>query len=193
MYKLCKTEQSANRQRQLEQGLLSMMAETQYDQISVSDLCTYLQVPRKSFYRYFTSKDGALHALVDHTLMEYESINLVYKEGKKRTIHLELTQFFQFWIEKKPFLDALQRSRMSGILVERSMSHATAMHGIPARFLPADSPVMRQQLILFCVSGLMSMVLSWHHAGYPQSAEQIANIAARLLTQPIFPNMEQLL
>ena len=40
MYKLCKTEQSANRQRQLEQGLLSMMAETQYDQISVSDLCT---------------------------------------------------------------------------------------------------------------------------------------------------------
>ena len=77
MYKLCKTEQSANRQRQLEQGLLSMMAETQYDQISVSDLCTYLQVPRKSFYRYFTSKDGALHALVDHTLMEYESITIL--------------------------------------------------------------------------------------------------------------------
>ena len=37
MYKLCKTEQSARRQRQLEQGLLSMMASIQYEQISVSD------------------------------------------------------------------------------------------------------------------------------------------------------------
>ena len=191
MYKLCKTEQSAKRQRQLEQGLLSMMATTQYDQITVSDLCDYMQVPRKSFYRYFASKDGALHALIDHTLMEYEGINLVYREGKKRTVLLELTQFFQFWIEKKPFLDALQKSRMSGMLVERSMSHATTMHGVPSRFLPHASPEVRHQVILFCVSGLLSMVLSWHHEGYPQSAEQMATIASRLLSQPIFPNIEQ--
>ena len=140
MYKLCKTEQSAKRQRQLEQGLLSMMASTQYEQISVSDLCDHMQVPRKSFYRYFASKDGALHALIDHTLMEYEGLNLVYRRGEKRTILLELTQFFQFWLNKKAFLDALQKSRMSGMLVERSMAHATAMNGVPPRFLPNDPP-----------------------------------------------------
>ena len=193
MYKLCHTEESSRRQRELEQGLLRAMLHRQYEDISVSDLCDYMQVPRKSFYRYFASKDGALHALIDHTLMEYESINLVYKEGEKRTVHLELTQFFQFWIEKKPLLDALQKSRMSGILVERSMAHATSMHGIPARFLPDDSTEVRHQVIVFCVSGLLSMVFSWHREGYPRSAEQMATIVTRLLSQPLFANIDHLL
>ena len=70
MYKLCKTEQSAQRQRQLEEGLLELMRLRPYDEISVVDLCEYLQIPRKSFYRYFSNKDGALFALLDHTLME---------------------------------------------------------------------------------------------------------------------------
>ena len=72
MYKLCKTEQSAARQRQLEQGLLQIMQTQQYEDISISDLCDRLGIPRKSFYRYFSSKDGALMALIDHTLMEFE-------------------------------------------------------------------------------------------------------------------------
>lgn len=187
MYKLCKTEQSAQRQRQLEEGLLRMMSTTVYEEITVSDLCQFLQVPRKSFYRYFASKDGALHALIDHTLMQYESFNAVYQPGEKRTFLRELTQFFQFWVEKKELLDALARSHMSGILVERSMAHATAMNGMPVRFLPDDSPEVRRHVILFCVSGLMSMILTWHHEGYPQSAEQMAAIAVRLIGQPLFP------
>ena len=191
MYKLCKTEQSAQRQRQLEEGLLRMMSNTDYEMISVSDLCDYLQVPRKSFYRYFSSKDGALHALIDHTLMQYEGFNIVYKNGEKRTLHRELTQFFQFWILQKPLLDALARSRMSGILVERSMGLATSAKGMPARFLPNDTPEVRRQVILFCVSGLMSIVLSWHHDGYPQSAEQMAAIAVRLIDQPLFPQADK--
>lgn len=76
MYKLCKTEQSSSRQRELEAGLLAAMASHQYEEISVSDLCDHLGVPRKSFYRYFSSKDGALQALLDHTLMEYETYPL---------------------------------------------------------------------------------------------------------------------
>ena len=71
MYKLCKTEQSAARQRQLEQGLLQVMSTSRYEDINVSGLCQKMGIPRKSFYRYFSSKDGALHALIDHTLMEY--------------------------------------------------------------------------------------------------------------------------
>ena len=71
MYKFCKTEQSVQRQRELEQGLLTMMEHQRFEEISVSDLCDRLNIPRKSFYRYFSSKDGALFALLDHTLMEF--------------------------------------------------------------------------------------------------------------------------
>ena len=193
MYKLCKTEQSAKRQRQLEEGLLRMMSSTAYEEITVSSLCDYLQVPRKSFYRYFSSKDGALHALIDHTLMQYEGSSSIYHPGEKRTLQRELEQFFQFWVEQKPLLDALLRCRMSGVLVERSMALATSMNGMPARFLPNDPPAIRHQVILFCVSGLMSMMLTWHREAYPHSVSHMAAVSVRLICQPLFPQIEELL
>lgn len=190
MYKLCKSEQSAIRQRQLELGLLDMMGTRRYEDITVSELCDYLQIPRKSFYRYFSSKDGALHALIDHTMLDYEGFNVVYTNGERRTPERELQQFFQFWVEHKPLLDALAKSGMSGTLVERAMGYSVIDSMSSSRFLQDETLFARQQVMLFCISGLMSMVLSWHHEGYPQSAEQMAAIAARLVTQPLFPNLQ---
>ncbi len=191
MYKLCKTEQSAQRQRELEEGLLRLMNIRRYDEITVSDLCEYLQIPRKSFYRYFSSKDGALHALIDHTMMGYEAFLPAYSEGSPRSLRRDLTQFFLFWLEHKPLLDALAKSGLSGTLVERAMRHATSDENLPHRFLPGDSSEMRKQVVMFCVSGLMSMTLNWHHNGYSLSAKQMADIAVRIIGQPLFPNVEQ--
>ena len=188
MYKLCKTEQSASRQRMLEDGLLSAMCSRQYDQISVSDLCDHLGVPRKSFYRYFTGKDGALHALIDHTLMEYEGFALVVERRERRTVQRELEQFFLFWYSKKALLDALKRSALSSVLIERAIAHALSETVMPKRFLPHDTKEMREQVIAFSVSGLLSMVMSWHSTGYCQSSKKMAEMATRLLSQPLFPD-----
>lgn len=190
MYKLCKTEQSAARQRQLEQGLLEIMRTKRYDELSISDLCDRLEVPRKSFYRYFTGKDGALQALVDHTLMEFADYTEEYRHGKVRTILLDLESFFQFWVEKKDLLDALGRSGLSGMLVNRAVAFALSDDVLPVRFLPDDSRNMQQHITMFGVCGLMSMVLNWHDLGYEQSAGEMARIAVRMISQPLFPNVE---
>ena len=71
MYKRCVTEQSAKRQRELEQGLLEVMAVRRFEDISITDLCLSLDIPRKAFCRYFSSREGALCALIDHTLMDF--------------------------------------------------------------------------------------------------------------------------
>lgn len=191
MYKLCKTEESAARQHSLEQGLLQLMCAHRYEDISVSDLCQRMEIPRKSFYRYFASKDGALRALLDHTLMEYEHFNVVYKVGDRRTLRKELEKFFLFWLKQKKLLDALQRSGMSGILIEHAISYALSNGAISKRFLPEDSRETQEQVMMFGVCGLMSMVVTWHHDGYPQSVGELATIAERLLAQPLFPNVER--
>ena len=193
MYKLCKTEQSANRQRSLEQGLLQAMQIKHFDEISVSDLCAQLDVPRKAFYRYFDSKEGALHALLDHTLMAYESFPIIYSEGEKRTLVRELEQFFLFWIRQKSLLDALQRSSLSGALIERAIANAATEATVPKRFLRAEEPQMQHHVTMFGICGLMSMVLQWHHSGYAESAHFMAAVAVRLLTQPLFPDAQKLL
>lgn len=193
MYKLCKTEQSAARQRQLEEGLLLIMAAMRYEDITVSDLCARLGIPRKTFYRYFDSKDGALHALMDHTLMQYEGFDAGYLSGEIRTLQKELEQFFQFWVLHKDLLDALDKSDISGMLIERAIAHALSDTVMPKRFLPQDNAEMQKHITMFGVCGLMSMVLTWHSEGYPQSTGQMARVAARLLGQPLFPRVEQYL
>lgn len=186
MYKLCKTEQSARRQRELEQGLLMAMCSHRYEEISVSDLCDQLSIPRKSFYRYFSSKDGALHALIDHTLLEYEGYFPEYSKADKRSVHKDLERFFQYWQDKRLLLDALDRSGLSGVLVLRAVDHALSDLGVPIRFLPQNERHVRQHATMFGVCGLLSMVMNWHKTGFATTASEMAAIAVQLVTKPLF-------
>lgn len=192
MYKLCKTEQSAHRQRMLEEGLLRLMMQKRYEEISIRELCEEMQIPRKSFYRYFSGKDGALYALIDHTMMDYEGFAQPVREGRQRTLESDMLRFFIFWKEKKILLDALERSGMSSMLVERSIHHALEETSALQRFLPVEYRGMSRHVILFSVCGLMTLALDWHQTGYQESPERLAKIACRLLSTPLFPNVESL-
>lgn len=191
MYKMCKTEQSAQRQRELEQGLLKAMSARHFDEISVSDLCAQIGIPRKSFYRYFSGKDGALHALIDHTLLEYEGFSISTKEDEARSYQKDLERFFLFWRHQKPLLDALTRSGLSGVLIERAIDHALSEVGTPRRFLIQHAPELRAHATMFGVCGLMSMVVGWHHSNYYQEPWQMAQIAVKLVTEPLFSAPKQ--
>ena len=185
MYKLCKTEQSAARQRMLEQGLLQAMYTQEYEAISISDLCDRLNVPRKSFYRYFSNKDGALFALLDHTMLEFTQSS-GKTEGKGAGVSGELERFFAFWQDRRAFLTALQRSRLSGLLVERATSHAIHERLMPAYLIDKEHGI-QQMAMTFTVCGLLSMVLAWHNENYRETPKKMAQIAAAMLTNPLIP------
>ncbi len=189
MYKACKTQESAQRQRQLEQGLLDMMSQHRFEDISISDLCRVLQVPRKTFYRYFESKDGALHSLLNHTLMDYESFSFP-GDGQKRTVRRDLECFFLFWKEKRALLDALAASGLSGVLMERSINFALSDGVLPNRFLPDDTPEIQRHITMFAVCGLLSMVLTWHRENFAHDPRELALAAERVISKPMFANPE---
>lgn len=181
MYKLCKTEQSAQRQRQLEKGLLLAMLERRYEDITVSDLCDQLQIPRKAFYRYFTSKDGALFALLDHTMLDF------YAEGLRGVgggALGDLKSFFLFWYNHKDLLEALERSHLGGMIIERATLLAQKEKLMPRKIMNW-SVDLQGAAMAFSVSGLMSMVFRWHQQGYRISPEEITQVAIDLLTSPL--------
>lgn len=182
MYKLCKTEQSAARQRELELGLLQAMLTQRYENITISDLCSQLNIPRKSFYRYFSSKDGALFALLDHTMLEFYEAGL--RNGSGGTALGDLDNYFSFWYEHKQLLDALKRSQLGGILVERATTLAQRERLMPSRM--QSWPEELQSIALsFAVCGLTSMVLQWHNRGFRVSPAEMTNTATAILTQPL--------
>ncbi len=184
MYKLCKTEQSAARQKKLEQGLLQAMLSENYEEVSVSDLCDRIGVPRKSFYRYFSSKDGALMALLDHTIMEFEHFPSQDTRNRGGTAAADLGRFFRFWKQHSNLLEALERSRLSGIMVERSTKHALQERVMP-RYLWNLPEKLQDMTMTFAVCGLFSLVIQWHHTGYQETPEEMARLAAQMLTRPL--------
>ena len=86
MYKICHTEESSRRQRELEAGLLEAMKNLPYEKITLTDLCRQLDIPRKSFYRYFPAKEDCLLALIDHTLADCNDIALKGWSGPRLSL-----------------------------------------------------------------------------------------------------------
>lgn len=183
MYKICQTEQSSRRQRELEQGLLLFMSKRRYEDISVSDLCEFLHIPRKAFYRYFSSKDGALYALLDHTMMDFQ---LTEQTSLSATAPIDLDKYFLFWYEHRDLLDALDRSGLSGILVERATGFALRERMMPRYMLSWDAN-LQGIAMSFAICGLMSMVIQWHHQNFPLSPSEMTRLAASLLSTPLLP------
>ena len=184
MYKYCKTEQSVQRQRELEKGLLDMM---KFEEISVSDLCDRLNIPRKSFYRYFSSKEGALHALLDHTLLEFYDTGSI--EGLRGGTPMgDLERFFYFWKKRRNLIDAMLRSNLSGMLVERAVSLIKQEKLMPG-YVREWEAMMQNIAMSFVVCGLMSMVIQWHSDDYRIPAEKMAQTAVTMLSRPLIPNV----
>lgn len=176
MYKICHTEESSQRQRQLEAGLLEAMGKSPYGKISLTDLCKQLNVPRKSFYRYFPSKDDCLLSLIDHTLSDCNDIALGGWTGTEVLDEKLQVRFFRFWLDHATFLDAIEANGFRYLLLDRTTAIVDRMkeNRTPDSFAG-------DQVEYFVAHGLMTTVLRWHHHGFPSSPEEMAAVFGKLL------------
>ena len=179
MYKICHTEESSQRQRLLEQGLLTVMGRLPYDRITLTDLCRELEVPRKTFYRYFPTKDDCLLALMDHTLSGCNAEVLTSWQGGPELKQIDLVRFFSYWAGQDAFLNAVRDNRLWYLLLDRTTFIVDAM-----KENRDPAPFARDQVEYFIAHGLMTTVLRWHHQGYPCPPEEMAQVFAQLLHSP---------
>ena len=193
MYKLCKTEQSAKRQREIESVILEMMSKKSYDDITITEICERLDMPRKTFYRYFDSKDDALYALIEHTMTEYSDFNAApeKKEGS-RTLKKEIEKYYAFWFNNKQLLDALYKNNMLEKIIDVSVNFPINDMVSVSRFLPDDSDWAREKIFKFAVCGLVFQMIDWYKGGFKTSISDMAKISCRVLSKPLFPNLDKL-
>lgn len=179
MYRKCTTEISALHQRQITQSLLKLMQKMPYENITVTQLCQTAEISRRTFYHLFTNKTGVLHALVDQKILNIESY------GRKDS-H-ELSRFFHYWKEQKPFLDALSANDLSGLLLERMIGCAlTEDYDVHYWLRSAGWSENSREVIIFGLSGIMGLVYSWYHSGYRKTPEELA----ALVEQMILPTLK---
>lgn len=171
--KICITEKTAQRQRWIENGLLELIQKHKYDEITVSDLCRHLKLSRRSFYRYFSDMDDVMDTLMHHTFQD------LAVPGKMLGI-TELKQNFDFWLQRKDLLQALSNSGMSSKIMEYTIKYTVSPNwdSDPSMNTPDD-------ISLFVIGGLTSIMIAWHNSGFRKSSEEMARIAYRILTEPV--------
>lgn len=174
MYRKCTTEISVKNQQKVTAGLLALMREIPYEDITVTALCRASGITRRVFYHLFSNKTGALHALVDHKILNIE--------GYGREIPNEALRFFCYWKEQKAFLDALGENGMSGLLLERMINNVLAEDYDVLYWLRRNGWTDNsQEVIIFSLSGLVGLVYSWYYSGYRKPPEEMAALVEQLL------------
>jgi AcrR family transcriptional regulator len=169
----------------MEDGLLQLMLRRHYDEISITDLCQEMKIPRKAFYRYFSDKDGALQSAIDHALMDFDSYATVNGVKKLEDTQQYMEKVLGYWVENRLLLDALARSNCTGILVQRAILYTRDQDSVP-HFLSIMDRKLRNYGTMFAVCGLMSMIVQWHSDGFQPEVRQLSRLAIRLLSEPLF-------
>ncbi len=178
MAKICVTEQSARRQRWIENGLLELMQKRRYEQITVTDLCCHLGLARRSFYRYFRDLEDVLDSLLTHTFQDM-AISDIFLGVE------DIRQNMEFWLERRPLLDALSHSGMMDKLFEYTLRFTDGLS--IGNFLTEDGLQMdiSREANMFIVTGSISLIIAWYQEGFRKTPEQMARIAYRMLTEAI--------
>lgn len=184
MYRHCNTEESARRQRQFEYCLLELMQTIPYPQITIGDICQKVSLSRKSFYRYFGSKDGCLHALIDHCILEASGAYLA-DDSSENDPRRVFEHYFAYWKQMRPLLEALCQNNLTNCLFERSMLCVTQEELEFRNYLNADNRGDAYEQMLFIVSGITGLIINWHLTGYQKSPAQMAATTDRLLSRSL--------
>lgn len=193
MYKKCKTKHSINRQRTIELCFLNLLKLKFYEDVTVSEICKFADIPRKAFYRYFDCKESLLKALIKHSLESFQAYYASLKT-EKRTVQSELNFFFAFWKTEpiKTLLDVLNKNSLTEHLLKFSREAPRESFINVEKFFPSESPWLREQILNFAIQGLMSLMLDWYNGGFKNSTEEMAGVACRMLQSPLFPNLGKL-
>jgi len=183
MYTMCVTEKTAQQQQLFEQTFLQMLLESDYDDITISDLCRRAGLSRKIFYRLFEKKADVLYSMIDRSLMESD-----YYIPEESVGPGEFHRFFAFWQYKKDLLDALLKHQNSSLLTDRAIRFAMREEGSPVREFGAEKEKGCYEAIVFYLSGIFAVLLSWHARGYDKSIDEMSALMMDLLSSPAFQN-----
>jgi len=176
MYKICHTEESSRRQRELETILLKKMKKQPYNKITLTELCREYGIPRKSFYRYFPAKDDCLLALIDHTLSDCNDVALKGWNGSTALDEEVQLRFFRYWLDHREFLDVIRDNELQYLLLSRTTVIVDRM-----KDNSSFGSFSRDQVEYFIAHGLITTVLRWHHFDFPTTPEEIAAVFGSLL------------
>ena len=164
-----------NAEKAFVNALLKLMKEKPYNQISVSELSETAQYDRRTYYRYYTSKDDILFSycavLLSKMAKDMSSNPLTPQSG--------FLSFFKFWDNNREFLDLLYKQNLLYYLGEKLDQLLYEQVGLKVH---DDLPTQLSEVsefsryaYYFTLGGLWQMLILWIRDGMKLTPEQLTS------------------
>jgi hypothetical protein len=183
MYKQCKSEKSAQRQKHIARCLQMLLQEKSYDEISITELCRKAEVPRSVFYRYFADKDAVLWFVINGMLADLLEILLQIYDTQH---NWQLIDFLTYWLTYYRENEALWQVANTGSRHSLLLGHMVRHQAKMANPLyKVDFNNEETKRTIFFAYGIQGILDVWRKLGYTQSEQEVARQLCNLLHTPL--------
>lgn len=179
-------EQSLLRKKEIETGLLELMQEMPYSEITVKDIADHLHFVRKTFYYYFPNKRACLESLTDRLIQEC-NLRVVQSLPDEATSGEIYAVRLDFWIEHRDFLDCILRNGLGSFLVERFLAYVRQEDPAVQVRLGTEAVGCDGDVLFFYMIGQIFLLLKWCAEGFVLPMEEMIQKHLRLVHEPLLP------
>jgi AcrR family transcriptional regulator len=183
MYKQCKSEKSAQRQKHIARCLQMLLQDKSYDEISITELCRKAEVPRSVFYRYFADKDAVLWFVIDGMLADLLEILLQIYDTQH---NWQLIDFLTYWLtnyrENETLWQVANTGSRHSLLLGHMVRHQTKLAN---PLYKVDFNNEETKRAIFFAYGIQGILDVWIKLGYTQSEQEVARQLCNLLHTPL--------
>ena len=186
MATLCHTQAKARRKELLEESLFALMKVRSFQEITVKDICAQAQMPRRTFYHYFESKEDVLNSMVEGLLNQCLLDGLFAVGLRLEQLRAGFLEIFRFWVGiNRSKLDVLIQNGLESILM------TTASRKVRAEKIRLHSavdidPKLMEIILMVGVTDFFTLLFHWSRSGYRESPEEMTEYAIQILPQAYF-------
>lgn len=163
------------------EALLELMKKKEYKEITVSEIVKKADLGRRTFYRYFKTKDEVLD-LACSLLMKNFAQKI--KEKQEITLKSVTLSYFEFWNDQTEFLDLMKKAHTLYFLEDRieKLVHEVAIdlnHVSPDAAFSMDI----YYEYIFKLAGFWRITLEWCSHAPRETPEEMAVLVASILQE----------
>lgn len=156
------------------QVLLELLANTDYDKITVSEICRRAGLDRRTFYRNFDSKNDVLEYYIKILGSEYLS---EFQAAKPSDTNEAALLFFNFWRRHLSFIASIQKCGLSNFVF---MHFETFVKANQELLIGLDSlPSQLDYIFAYRIGGFWNVMLTWAANHADISPEKLAMLMTK--------------
>lgn len=185
MAKQCITDRALRRQKELEDSLLVLLQSKDYAQITVTDICRQANIPRRTFYHYFSSKDEIVDSIAEDLMFSCNLSSMFDFASGVEAVQESYLRFFRFWLENREILELLIRQKLEPqlILYTNKWLHTG---DVLLPFPDNMNPDLLQLGKSVASSGFFALLFHWCRTGFRETPEEMAGYVTWFMTNPLF-------